>query len=223
MKIIPSVNCEDESCFVSRVHAALSFSEWMHIDVSDGKFTTHTSFGSPRDIESLSKRNSSALRALRHAKKEVHYMVENPAEYLRAWTATGIERAVVHLESASVLDEAAEICRAREIPLMLALNPETAVDRLEPLVERYHVSFVQLLAVRPGFSGQEFMPEILTKIKSIKQRHPDVMVEVDGGMNPETVRLAKEAGADIAVSASYIFESNDPSRAYEELLRASSF
>lgn len=223
MKIIPSVNCADKDCFLSRARAASQFSDWMHIDVSDGKFTRHLSFGAPSDVQALIENESAALLHLKKTKMEVHLMVKTPAEYLVAWAAAGIARAVIHLESANTLDEVASICLKSGIVMMLALNPETAIDKIDPFLEQYGVSFIQILAVFPGLSGQSLIPEVLLKVKTLKRNHPEVIVEVDGGINADTVRLARDAGADIAVSASYIFESADPRRAYGELLRAASF
>jgi len=219
MKIIPSVNCADKECFLSRARAASQFSDWVHIDVSDGKFTQHRSFGFPSDVQSLVENEPTALLQLKKTKMEAHLMVKTPVEYLLAWAGAGIDRVVIHLESVNTLDEVASICRERDIVMMLAINPETTIDDIEPLLGQYGVSFVQILAVPPGRSGQAFVPEVLLKVKTLKENHPEVIVEVDGGINPSTARLARDAGADIAVSASYIFESESPRRAYEDLSR----
>jgi ribulose-phosphate 3-epimerase len=98
---------------------------------------------------------------------------------------------------------------------MLAINPETAVNELIPYLKFFN--HFQILGVNPGKAGQEFRSEVLEKIKFLRERSKSATIEVDGGVTPEVVRLVKKFGVDIIVSASYIFNSPDPKKAYEEL------
>ena len=101
--------------------------------------------------------------------------------------------------------------------VMLALNPETSIEEILPYLDSF--LFVQLLAVSPGPSGQDFNSLILEKIELLRERSLDIVIEVDGGMNLETAKAVKEAGTDIITSASYIFDSVNPAAAYELLLK----
>jgi ribulose-phosphate 3-epimerase len=99
---------------------------------------------------------------------------------------------------------------------MLATNPDTPAEELIPYLDSVYQ--FQFLAVKPGFSGQEFDERIVEKVKFLRERSSDVVIEVDGGINVETAKLVRRAGADIVVSASYIFSNKDPLRAYKNLL-----
>ena len=99
--------------------------------------------------------------------------------------------------------------------LGIAINPETPPETLKPYLKAVH--FIQLLAVKPGPSGQKLDEAVLNKIKFVKSENPEAQIEIDGGINPETAKLAKYAGADILASASYIWRSPDPKKAYETL------
>ena len=107
----------------------------------------------------------------------------------------------------------------------LAVNPDMSVEKVIPYISanqqkigvNQRIKFIQILAVDPGASGQEFQPLVLNKVKFLKKNYPDVIIEVDGGINLETAKLCKEAGADILAAATYIFDSPDPKEAYKVL------
>jgi ribulose-phosphate 3-epimerase len=98
---------------------------------------------------------------------------------------------------------------------MLSSNPETPPEDFAPYLR--DISRFQVLCVTPGLAGQKFLPLALEKVKWLKYALPDAIIEVDGGITPETAKWAKDAGADSVVSASYIFDNKDPEKAYEEL------
>ena len=105
-------------------------------------------------------------------------------------------------------------CREQGADTVLASNPETPIEEIKPYINLF--SKFLALAVHPGPAGQSFNPSVLEKIKSLK-REDAIIIEVDGGMNPATAQLAKDAGADMITSGAYIFDSTDPRKAYEEL------
>lgn len=256
MEIIPVINCLDSKCVGNRlsiIRSQLSGASWLHVDISDGKFTPVKTWNNPGELVSNFKFQISNLDI------EVHLMVKEPEDYVEDWLRAGVKRIIVHLESIDAnipartadfvqpggqmntnahsmnsghpersrtddtnsmnrLAKILEKCSGYDAELMLAVNPETPVENLFPYLDSLFC--VQFLAVKPGFSGQKFDERIVEKILVMQERVPDITIEIDGGINPETARLAKAAGAGIIVSSSYIFDSENPQRAYENLVEA---
>lgn len=209
MEVIPSIN---ETSFVQvrrRFDQAKDFGcKWLHLDVSDGKFTPHVSWNSPEDLK---------IKFLRpKANLEAHLMVENPDEVVDDWIDVGIKRLIVHLEKVQDLDMIKTKCELFGVELFLAINPDTPVERL--FGYEGNASGFLILAVNPGLAGQKFKENQLEKIKALRQKFPSAKIEVDGGVNLETASRIKEAGADILVSASYIWNSENPKENYEKLM-----
>ena len=212
MKVIPVINCPNFGCVREKVEIAKAFLEeghFLHLDVADGAFTFHKTWGNPAEWAGL--RAPFAL--------EVHLMVERPEQYIERWLAAGAKRFIVHVETLErnsfewILQE----CKRHGAEVMLASNPETPVKKLEPYLKR--CAAFQVLSVDPGPAGQKFLPLTLEKVKFLRRKMPDATIEVDGGMVPATARRAGSAGADVVVSGSYIFGSGDPTAAYDELVR----
>ncbi len=209
MQIIPAINCSSFKRVRDLTQKAAQLpSGWAHIDVTDGRFAHNVTWGNPEELAIL-KREYPNLNF------EVHLMVVNPEEVVKSWFTAGAKRAIVHLETienpAFLLETADEYGGE----MMLSVAPSTPVDLLLPHTNSFR--YFQVLAVKPGLAGQRFMLDSLEKIRFLRQMAPDAKIEVDGGITPETARLAKIAGADMAASASYIFGSEDFKRAYEEL------
>lgn len=208
MTIIPAINCQNIDDVRERVKVANDLdADWVHIDVSDGRFTFNKSWGDAGAWPKLAG----------ELKVEVHLMVEEPEKEINAWLDAGVKRIIVHLETINdeTFSELKRKTSKKKVELMLAVNPETPAENLKPYFGK--VSEFQVLAVYPGPSGQKFLPLVADKIKFLRREMPDATIEVDGGINEETARIAKSAGADIVVSASYIFGSADPKRVYEKL------
>jgi ribulose-phosphate 3-epimerase len=215
MHVFPVINCPDAACARRTITAAQTFlraGDFVHVDVADGIFTFHKTWN-----------DTAGWAALRVPfRLEVHLMVEHPERYIEPWLAVGARRFIVHVETIheksfnEILMKCAERGRERGAQVMLSSNPETPMGEFRPYFHR--AWFYQVLAVHPGLAGQKFLPSALNKIKFLRKNAPDgIIIEVDGGINPETAKLAKEAGADIAVSASWIFESDESRSAYEKL------
>ena len=210
MQIIPVLNCIDRESAEEKIAVAEKFlkhGDFLHIDVADGAFTFHKTWN-----------DTAGWAALRLPfPLEVHLMVEHPETLIAPWLAAGAKRFIVHIETIDEdsLRDIAAACKAGGAELALSSNPETPVDEFTPYL--HNVSRFQVLAVNPGFAGQKFLPLALEKVKWLRAARPDAIIEVDGGIAPEWALRAKDAGTDIAVSASYIFGSGDPGKAYEEL------
>lgn len=209
MQIIPAVNCPNLKCVKEATEEANKLqSGWVHIDVVDGKFAKNVTWDNPNELAGIKA-------AYPNINFEIHLMVENPEEIIGAWFASGAKRVVVHLETLNNSDFLLDTADEHGGEVMLAIAPSTPVDLLLPHTNSFR--YFQVLAVGPGSAGQKFKMEVLEKIRFLRQIAPDAKIEVDGGITPETARLAKIAGADMVASASYIFKSNDPQKAYAEL------
>lgn len=213
MEVIPVINCSDSKCVLERLEKVREFdSDWVHIDIAGGKFAPVTTWNKPTELNSQLTTYNLQLNI------EVHLMVEKPEEFVDEWLEIGAKRIIIHLEviNTNRLTKILEKCSEHDAELMLAINPETPVEELFPYLDS--LLFVQFLAVKPGFSRQKFNNAVIEKIKVLRERVPDIVIEVDGGINPETAKLVKEAGADIVASASYIFNNPDPRKAYQDLV-----
>ena len=210
MDVIPSLNCNDLACVREKLEVLKQFlptGEFVHLDVTDGVFSRHATWNNPESWIKL--QSPYAL--------EVHLMVEYPLDIAEDWLAVGARRLVVHEETITneLLHHLFQVVSRYRGELVLSSRPETTNDDLEPFVTRF--ARFQVLSVSPGAAGQEFLPFTLNKIRFLREAVPDATIEVDGGMNPETARLVKTAGADTLVSANYIFRSEHPKAAYETL------
>lgn len=212
MVVIPAINEMDFEEIKKKIKTAADFgAEWVHLDVADGKFTKNVLWNNPKDLESL-RATAYDLRA----NLEVHLMVQNPDEVLDSWLDAKVKRVIIHLESAKDIDVMKMKCVAFGVELFLAIKPDTPVERL--FGYEGDASGFLILAVNPGLAGQKFQENQLEKIRALRQKFPDAKIEVDGGVNLENAPRIKEVGADILVSASYIWNNGSPKQAYLDLL-----
>lgn len=185
----------------------------IHLDVMDGVFVPNISFGFPV-IKSISKIARKPL--------DVHLMIVEPQKYISQVRDCGAEYMNVHLEACTHLHRTVEAIRAAGMKPAVTLNPATPVSLLEDIIG--DLDMVLLMSVNPGFGGQKFINHILLKIvklrKLIAESGSDALIEVDGGINPDTVPLVADAGADIVVAGSAVFGSDDPR---ETIARLASF
>lgn len=212
MIVIPAINETDFKEVKKKIKAAEDFgASWIHLDVADGKFTKNTLWNNPADLKEIRPKTYD-LRT----KLEVHLMVQNPDEILDEWLDAKVNRVIVHLESVQDFDVIKMKCVAFGVELFLAIKPDTPVERL--FNYEGDANEFLILTVNPGLAGQKFKEEQLEKIKALRAKFPDAKIEVDGGANLETAANMKAAGADILVSASHIWESENHKKAYLDLL-----
>lgn len=227
MKIIPAINCVDLACVSHRFLEANKFlppDGWLHLDVADAKFTYNRTWGNPNEFKKLREAHPEFRFNI-----EVHLMVEEPELLVGEWIEAGAKRVIVHLEAIldkkfrrpattpeKVIEDIFKQCSKFGTEVMLATNPETKLKKSESCLEKF--AAFQVLAVHPGLAGQKFLPIVLEKVKFLRHHFPNAKIEVDGGVNLETAKLMKEAGADMLTAASFIFESKDPKEAYGELV-----
>lgn len=183
-----------------------SEAEWVHCDIMDGHFVPNISYGIP------------IVKAVRPATKKVvdcHLMIEHPELYVEAFAAAGADMITVHQEACVHLDrQVAQIhdlgCKAG-----VALNPATPVETLVDIL--HAVDMVLIMSVNPGFGGQKFIPRALDKVRRLRALAPDLLIQVDGGVNAETGAKLVAAGADVLVAGSYVFGAEEPREAIHSL------
>jgi ribulose-phosphate 3-epimerase len=213
MDVIPVINCHrrDFECVQEKTAKAKKFlkkGDWLHLDVGDGRFTFNKTWQNPTEWANL--RSEFNL--------EVHLMVEDPGKYISQWVAAGAKRFIFHVETLKGGEMAHRIIvylRKKRAEAMLGSAPLTPLSKIWPYLRLF--SHFQVLAVDPGPAGQKFLPVVLHKIKFLRNFAPNAMIEVDGGVNPETAKMAKAAGADTVASATYIFNTSNPKKAYKKL------
>ena len=211
MQIVPAINTTSRDEAKKQISEASGFADLIHLDIVDGKFAPNVTWGSPEELGAICAENK-----LDKTKFEIHLMVQNPEGVLDSWLRTGlVQRVIVHLEAMTDSVYILEQCKKYGVEAILAVNPTTEAERLGAHLDDFH--YCQILAVYPGLAGQKLQPHALEKVEFLRKQYPNVIIEMDGGINLETAQLAKKAGADILVAASYIFSDPDPKEAYERL------
>jgi ribulose-phosphate 3-epimerase len=203
-QIIPGILEKEWTEIEKKLEIIRPFSRRVHIDILDGKFSPETSF---QESEPFKKYKDDFFM-------EVHLMTDNPAQYVKPFADAGFRRFIGHVEKMQDVEEfVAEGQIFGEVGL--ALDIDTPAQSI--MVPYDDLDLIFLMSVKAGKSGQVFLPEVLEKIKKIRESS-QIPIEVDGGINEETIVRAKEAGATRFVVTSAIFGSLEPMRAFEKLL-----
>jgi ribulose-phosphate 3-epimerase len=181
--------------------------DFLHLDIMDGHAVPNISFG-PAVIKSI--------RPVTTAYFDAHLMITDPLRYAPAMVKAGANNVTFHVEQVADPAAAAKEIRKLGCHVGITLNPATGVGSIFPALE--HVDVVLVMSVVPGFSGQKFMPEVLGKCETIKKRlRPNQRLEIDGGINADTIRQARDAGVDWFVVATAVFGQPDRAAAIAEL------
>jgi len=200
-KLVPSLLSTDLWCLKDQLDALKQYQvDTLHVDVMDGNFVPNISMGVPL-VESLRKHSDFFL--------DVHLMIANPERFIETFREAGADLLTVHVEATYHIHRLIQQIRNVGCKAGVSLNPGTPLELIKPIL--HMVDLVLVMSVNPGFGGQDFLPETLSKVKMLhqwKQEHEDYkyIVEVDGGINRSNVEQVLNAGAEWIVSGSGVFK-----------------
>lgn len=187
--------------------------ELIHIDVMDGHFVPNITMG-PIVVE--------ALRPLTKLPLDVHLMIENADQYIEAFAKAGADYITVHVEACPHLHRTIQLIRSFGVKPGVVLNPHTPVESIQHVLE--DIDMVLFMTVNPGFGGQKFIHSVLPKVKQladiVKERNLSIEIEIDGGINEETIIPCVEAGATIFVAGSAVYNAPDKGKALKAIKAA---
>jgi ribulose-phosphate 3-epimerase len=187
-----------------------SDADWFHLDVMDGVFVPNISFGFPI----ISHINKLAKKPL-----DVHLMIVDPDRYIKDFKKAGADYLVVHYEACSHLHRTIQSIKAEGMKAGVSLNPHTSVDLLEDVLG--DLDLVLLMSVNPGFGGQKFIENTYNKIEKLRAMadriNPDLIIEIDGGVDSSNAKELVEKGANALVAGSFVFKSDNPSNTISNL------
>lgn len=204
-EVIPGILEKKWSEIERKLELVRPFTKTVHVDIIDGKFVDNTTFLDP---EPFRKYADDFLL-------ELHMMVEDPLSYLKPWAEAGFKRFIGHIEK--MPDPVEFVAQGQLLGAVgLALDEPTTIDVLKD-INLNDLDSILIMSIKAGMSGQEFKPELLEKVNEIRNKYKFLTIEVDGGINEETIIKAKDVGANRFVSTSYLFTSENPIETFKKL------
>ena len=203
VKIYPSILSADFSVLGDEITAITDGrADGIHIDIMDGQFVPPITFG-PMIVPFIKGRSNLPI--------DIHMMVINPERYFEELIEIGVDSITVHLEACKDIKKTLDHLDTFEVLKCVALNPKTSLENLFPFLK--YIDRILIMSVEPGYGGQKFIPESLGKIERaknmIRSNGGGTSIQVDGGVNLSTIKLIQDAGADIIVAGSAVFNDED--------------
>lgn len=203
IKIAPSILSADFSKLGEEVkNIEVHGADIVHIDVMDGMFVPNITFGMP------------VIKSIRNATKlpfDVHLMIEKPDRYIEDFVKAGADIITVHYEADKHIDRTINYIKSFEVKASIALNPGTPVSNIKDLIPE--LDMVLIMSVNPGFGGQKYIKYASSKIKEVKELkdklNPNLLIEVDGGVDRDNIREVVQSGANVIVAGSAVFKNNN--------------
>ncbi len=205
IRVVPAVLTEDPKALEKMLRQAQTFTDYVQIDIMDGKFVPSRSV------------NAEEVRAVKtKIKWEVHLMVVKPERQLENFLNAGATRAIFHYEATSVHEQVITMAQKLGMEVGMAVNPETPIAKIIPLTGM--LDSVLFLSVNPGFYGARFIPEVLTKIRDLRQVRPKLEIGIDGGIKENNIAQIAKTGVNYICVGSAVFLQPQPGEAYRRLL-----
>jgi len=206
IRMAPSILSANFACLAADIARIEPYSDILHLDVMDGHFVPNITFGPPL-VKCIRKNTKMFL--------DTHLMISEPERYIEPFAKAGASSLTFHIEVAK--DPVGLVKKIRDlgVEVGVSLNPDTPAEALEPVIDL--VDMVLVMTVMPGFGGQEFRDDCLPKITKIMTRRPEVSIEVDGGINDQTISKVVSAGGDTIVAGTAVFGAPEPEKAVEKL------
>ncbi len=213
-KIAPSILSADFANLANEIRdVEKGGADYIHVDVMDGHFVPNITIG-PLIVE--------AIRPVTKLPLDVHLMIENPDQYIEAFIKAGADIITVHQEACVHLHSTIMMIKEQGVKAGVVLNPATPVSLIEEILPE--VDMVLLMTVNPGFGGQRFIPSVLKKVEELSRLREalelDFEIEIDGGVNIETAGLCTDAGADVLVAGSAVYNQEDRAAAIAAIREA---
>lgn len=206
MKVAPSIIACDFSKLKEEIKSIEDAgADLIHLDIMDGHFVPNITFG-PLVID--------GIRKLTRLQLDAHLMISEPEKYVKEFIKSGCDLISVHIETLKKQLELFSYLKENNVKSGIAINPETSLKKIERFIE--YVDFILVMLVNPGFYGQTMLPEAIKKVEILRGM-TEKIIEVDGGINNENVKVLKKIGVDIVVSGAYIFKNPDRKKAIKEL------
>ncbi|GAB6099178.1 ribulose-phosphate 3-epimerase [Halanaerocella petrolearia] len=206
VQVAASILSSDFSQLVKEIKTVKE-ADYLHIDIMDGQFVPNITIG-PIVLDSIQNKTDQVL--------DVHLMIENPDQYIYPFVKAGADIITVHAETCCHLHRTIQKIKEQGIKAAVALNPATSLSEIEYVLDE--LDMVLVMTVNPGFGGQDFIVEMLPKIKQLREKINNSNLEVDGGIKPGGIaNKVVKAGANILVSGSAIFKARDRCQAIRKL------